>query len=1431
MANISFKKFKISIDSESEKIQGLKENDIVVRQYLTKDLVSKFTVMIVDSVGVDIDGEKKSSFFIGHCIYGDEPKQNEILDFVKVSNISDASRGSSIIMSSSDTNSPNINVLSDLIKEVALLYPTSIGVQETSLNHPKDILYTSGSLIGSVDSKSGEFTFIKSSGVVASDSYSDSVCAKIDKYKIQNGKKYVLYFEAKSTANLQTECRVSDSSGLRQNFKSSISLTNSWKKFLFFFDIKEEFYNNVFQVAPFGKLAINTNISLRNISITSIDSITQYFNSSKTVVGNLDGRYDSVIGKLSGYGVYTKKLIATEGSQVVGSLSVGDEFGSNNSFYVGKIAKNRFPNSTLENIDKLKFQSLSKLSEIIATKTNVEIAPISKCVALNISKLEAEGSFVTIPIGEASSGSIVDTVSFYYMGGFDSWLCDTSKVHIDEKTPSGSLVKTNTFTNSIHAGDWDRFSETIYKSSKLNKIHIRLELCVKNSVGSVFLGGIQVEAGVSATIYQETDDQLSNDSGYAFWASLGGIGGTIQNPLLKLYADGSIGSRGDGFKISANGDAIYKGEFIVQGVDGDKTIIVGGYLNTSIIEASSISADKIKVDELKAQLITVENIQGLELNFTKGSIGGWSIELNKLASFKNNKYIQFSPNEGIEFEDTLTKKFGFKVTPNGDGELGYGVISWNANGVSIGEGASLNASSIKAGTIDASVISVVNLNASNISAGKISADFLDAGTIDASVISVINLNASNITSGVINASLITAGSIDASVVNITNINASNIKAGNIVIGGFGSSIGELVVLDSFGGELAYFSKESRISGWVISDTSLYKKIGDIEIEINSAVGITSFNVATQLSPFSFYSDGSGQVGFDALKWTSDGSSVSLGKSVTLHWGSINSAAGNRFTQITSEGIYTGVLSANQINAGEIDASVVTVKNINASNIASGEISSRFLRVNSSLTVGGTDNGEILIKDSNNNVTASLNRDGIKIGNKTVQDYVNGEIDGIDIGGRNLVSDSFKERVSNEYQIASYSLSENWVPGAVYTVTFKGSVSAPNTIGMWRDSGDVHVTFNVTNDGNGNYKMTFVCPEAPVAGNTVTFWNFPASTATSASMRELKIEKGNKATDWTPSPKDVEEGIEDAKDSTPVMNSRKEYSSTNKYVGNKFRRDVVFVYDSGSPTGKSYYVAKIGAGEFQNIPVSDRTKWESIGAQFESMATGLALIDQAIIDNLITRVLVTAESGPRVQVIGSLISIFGDTAKNIEFGVDERGMAVMKYINNEGKVLYNLGPNGIDWGSIKPAGWSTMKLVSIISNPSTDVLPDWFDVRDKILSLKNQTPSTYYKYFAGENPEITPEEKEKEKYLYTSQNTSGGKIADGWYCNEWLGMYEIHSSNDTGLMIKPDGELGIYETLGGVVDKTPIYMVNLKLYRGGKEIKTANAYWNGNIMRM
>lgn len=213
-------------------------------------------------------------------------------------------------------------------------------------------------------------------------------------------------------------------------------------------------------------------------------------------------------------------------------------------------------------------------------------------------------------------------------------------------------------------------------------------------------------------------------------------------------------------------------------------------------------------------------------------------------------------------------------------------------------------------------------------------------------------------------------------------------------------------------------------------------------------------------------------------------------------------------------------------------------------------------------------------------------------------------------------------------------------------------------------------------------------------------------------------------------------------------------------------------------------------------------------------------DEIDVENLTAARVSTKKSGPRVEIVGSVIRVFGQIAKNIEFGVNTSGMAVLCYYNDQGRLLYNLGPNGIDWGSIVPESWSSLGLVRIGSYTGTT--PRWADV-SSVLNANNLPTVTYYKYSAGNNPEVGADKKEKEKYLFTAQNYNGAKIPDGWYTQP--GTNDLYPSDNTGMFVTPiEGAIYLNDA-GGLRDRPPMFMRTIMLYIGGIYTDTKEVLWN------
>lgn len=81
--------------------------------------------------------------------------------------------------------------------------------------------------------------------------------------------------------------------------------------------------------------------------------------------------------------------------------------------------------------------------------------------------------------------------------------------------------------------------------------------------------------------------------------------------------------------------------------------------------------------------------------------------------------------------------------------------------------------------------------------------------------------------------------------------------------------------------------------------------------------------------------------------------------------------------------------------------------------------------------------------------------------------------------------------------------------------------------------------------------------------------------------------------------------------SPAMVYRGVYDSSKTYYGNQYRVDAV-------KHNGIYYIARIDAGEFHNVAPTNTSKWNNFGAQFESIATGLLLAENANIAGWIFR---------------------------------------------------------------------------------------------------------------------------------------------------------------------------------------------------------------------
>ena len=130
---------------------------------------------------------------------------------------------------------------------------------------------------------------------------------------------------------------------------------------------------------------------------------------------------------------------------------------------------------------------------------------------------------------------------------------------------------------------------------------------------------------------------------------------------------------------------------------------------------------------------------------------------------------------------------------------------------------------------------------------------------------------------------------------------------------------------------------------------------------------------------------------------------------------------------------------------------------------------------------------------------------------------------LQIGGRNLVlASNVKYSTTTEYRVASYNMSEDWELNTQYTLTIKGDINDGQTFGAWAYGSGTRVATLSYDSENGVYKSIFTTPSS-IASQTpkvINIYNTPSATAASASIEWIKLERGNKATDWSPAPEDL-----------------------------------------------------------------------------------------------------------------------------------------------------------------------------------------------------------------------------------------------------------------------------------------------------------------------
>ena len=614
MALINYKKFKITISGDSPKENGLQYGDIVIRKYFDKN-VSYYSVLYVLNTGetaVIINGEEKQEkWFIGALIYGDEPGTGQPLDFARITSLSNKDRMGAMYMTAVDSDAPYLDIIDRIGFSGSINYPSSIGFY----NQYDKLAY---SFTGREYFSASYNEFIGSEQRIirlTRNSVAIPIGTKVN-FGMQTLKgsyadqKIIVSYKYRSSSILSFDSKVSDENDDYILMSSSLNSETEWKNEFVVFSVSNIHDNSYFKIDISPLSSEGSWIEISDFNIIPLNRLTSWIDQTKVRIGRLSGVSDGVFGALQDYGAYIQRLYASKDVNIAGTLTAGDRNGFGSTFYAGKIHKNAVQNS---------------VNHDWGLDADVNLLQINPVGIGNVFKFS----------DKSTSG---DNHRFNY--NTPSWYQENlGKQYVFSawfKSGNGykefTLDENNNEVKTFYVGEeWERIQLQFTVGSNVSNDYCFIDISGVDTNSDFYICGMQIEEGENATAYQPTDGIITpEDNAYGVWMSRGGIGGTIQNPLLKLTNDGWIKSRGDRFYITPEGDAYFEGH----------------------IEAGS------------------------------GKIGVWNIGQNSIFSGTEKNILGSYTNESgsITIGSFGVRSYRWRLENDGSGALANGKINWNVNG-------------------------------------------------------------------------------------------------------------------------------------------------------------------------------------------------------------------------------------------------------------------------------------------------------------------------------------------------------------------------------------------------------------------------------------------------------------------------------------------------------------------------------------------------------------------------------------------------------------------------------------------------------------------------------------------------------------------------------------------------------------------------------
>lgn len=209
-----------------------------------------------------------------------------------------------------------------------------------------------------------------------------------------------------------------------------------------------------------------------------------------------------------------------------------------------------------------------------------------------------------------------------------------------------------------------------------------------------------------------------------------------------------------------------------------------------------------------------------------------------------------------------------------------------------------------------------------------------------------------------------------------------------------------------------------------------------------------------------------------------------------------------------------------------------------------------------------DNADSERKQLSNEITDKVTITKFESGMTEAKSYTDNQVNNLSIGGRNLLADTSGPFTENSYLIKEFPIIDKLEPGDIVTISIKGDLGDNRTAFLIYNTNAMVKIGDLNNsDKNNNdvFIKTFEWVDErwdgsnKVDSSSLRIYQYPNSATSFSTIEWIKLEKGNKATDWTPANEDIKSDIQQAE--TNAKNYTDEYKRSNDVAMTKLETSI------------------------------------------------------------------------------------------------------------------------------------------------------------------------------------------------------------------------------------------------------------------------------------